>query len=138
MLSSPAGHIALPESKSVLAFPFSLSRSGSVIALGSGDLPLFLGLLFLTCSQGLFVNVLVRIEAILQRWWSSHCAVSALLSCLTHPILSMLGADDPEFPFLISVLNSNWNYSNSPRWGCMSRVSVCLAYQGLLNISQTL
>lgn len=148
VLPSPSGQIALPEStvSQCQHFLFPLSRSGSVIGSGSGDRPLFLGLLSLTCSQGLFVNVLVRIEATLGANVGGALAVLGLLSvlcCLAsltpYPSLSVLGTDDPEFPFLISVLNSNWNYSNSPRWGCMPRVSVlCLAYQGLLNISQTL
>lgn len=67
VLPSPSGQIALPEStvSQCWHFLFPLSHSGSVIGSGSGDLPLFLGLLFLTCVQGLFVNVLVIIEAIM-------------------------------------------------------------------------
>lgn len=77
--------------------------------MGSGDLPLFLGLLFLLCSQGLFVNVLLIIKTTLVANIDGTLAMLGLLSvlyCLNaltlHPSLFMLVADDPTFPFLVS------------------------------------
>lgn len=65
------------------------------------------------CSQGLFVSVLVIIEATIVANVDGMLAVLCLLSelcCLIsltpNPSLSMLDTDDPEFPFLVSLLNS--------------------------------
>lgn len=79
---------SLSLSISFAVFLFSLSYSQSVTGSGSQHLPLFPGLLFLLCIQGLFIIVLVIIKTALVP--SIDGAVMLLGCCQCFIVLSCL------------------------------------------------